>query len=234
MFQFPRFPSATYGFSRGYAGMTPRTLPHSGIPGSTPADGSPRLFAAYHALHRLLAPRHPPCALPSAVPAPSRALPTPALAPFVLPNVFTRLCTCSGTRPAATEIHIPASPDPVAAPARRLGPPRRPTRPSRNHRTRERRTSLLAKGTRAPETQKPAVRARRPACRRGTAGLGTALHHYHAWLISLPTTAPHTGCPSSIPNRLWTRPPGRRLAPSGGAGEIRTPDLPRARRALSH
>lgn len=26
-------------------------------------DGSPRLFAAFHALHRLLAPRHPPCAL---------------------------------------------------------------------------------------------------------------------------------------------------------------------------
>ena len=83
MFQFPRFPPHTYGFSVGYDGMTRRTLPHSGIPGSTPADGSPRLLAAYHALHRLLAPRHPPCALRSAAPAPSRALPTPALAPFV-------------------------------------------------------------------------------------------------------------------------------------------------------
>src|SRR3989442_14884958 len=28
-------------------------------------SGSPRLFAASHALHRLLAPRHPPCALSS-------------------------------------------------------------------------------------------------------------------------------------------------------------------------
>jgi hypothetical protein len=38
-------------------------LPHSEILGSTPARGSPRLFAACHVLHRLLAPRHPPDAL---------------------------------------------------------------------------------------------------------------------------------------------------------------------------
>ena len=89
MFQFPRFPSRAYGFSTRCEGMTPRTLPHSGIPGSTPADGSPRLFAANHALHRLLAPRHPPCALRSAAPAPSRARHTPDLAQYVLPS-YTR------------------------------------------------------------------------------------------------------------------------------------------------
>ena len=38
-------------------------LPHSDIPGSKPARGSPGLFAACHVLHRLLAPRHPPDAL---------------------------------------------------------------------------------------------------------------------------------------------------------------------------
>ena len=38
-------------------------LPHSDIHGSTPARGSPWLFAACHVLHRLLAPRHPPNAL---------------------------------------------------------------------------------------------------------------------------------------------------------------------------
>src|SRR5258708_34762575 len=38
---------------------------HSDIPGSKPACGSPRLFAACHVLHRLLAPRHPPYALSS-------------------------------------------------------------------------------------------------------------------------------------------------------------------------
>ena len=40
-------------------------LPHSDIRGSTIARISPRLFAACHVLHRLLAPRHPPNALVS-------------------------------------------------------------------------------------------------------------------------------------------------------------------------
>src|ERR1700683_758009 len=35
-------------------------FPHSEIPGSKPVRGSPRLIAAYHVLHRLSAPRHPP------------------------------------------------------------------------------------------------------------------------------------------------------------------------------
>ena len=38
-------------------------LPHSDTHGSTPARGSPWLFAACHVLHRLLVPRHPPNAL---------------------------------------------------------------------------------------------------------------------------------------------------------------------------
>src|SRR5262245_25696305 len=65
MFQFPRFASATYGFSGGYASITSRGFPHSGIRGSMPACGFPRLIAACHALHRFLAPRHPPSALSS-------------------------------------------------------------------------------------------------------------------------------------------------------------------------
>ena len=40
-------------------------FPHSEIPGSKPACGSPRLIAACHVLLRLLAPRHPPYALSS-------------------------------------------------------------------------------------------------------------------------------------------------------------------------
>ncbi len=65
MFQFPRFASGTYGFSDGYASITSRGFPHSGIRGSQPACGFPRLIAACHALHRFLAPRHPPSALSS-------------------------------------------------------------------------------------------------------------------------------------------------------------------------
>src|SRR5260370_25167713 len=47
------------------AGITGSGFPHSDIPGSKPACGSPRLIAACHVLHRLLAPRHPPYALSS-------------------------------------------------------------------------------------------------------------------------------------------------------------------------
>ena len=61
MFQFPGFASAAYGFSGG--SPLREGLPHSEILGSQPARGSPRLFAACHVLHRLLAPRHPPDAL---------------------------------------------------------------------------------------------------------------------------------------------------------------------------
>ena len=38
-------------------------FPHSEISGSMDICSSPKLFAAYHVLHRLLVPRHPPCAL---------------------------------------------------------------------------------------------------------------------------------------------------------------------------
>ncbi len=40
-------------------------FPHSEISGSKPTCGSPKLIAACHVLHRLLLPRHPPCALSS-------------------------------------------------------------------------------------------------------------------------------------------------------------------------
>ena len=43
------------GFSCGF--------PHSEIRGSRDICSSPRLIAAYHVFHRLLVPRHPPCAL---------------------------------------------------------------------------------------------------------------------------------------------------------------------------
>ena len=45
----------TEGFSAGF--------PHSDISGSMDICSSPKLFAAYHVFHRLLVPRHPPCAL---------------------------------------------------------------------------------------------------------------------------------------------------------------------------
>ena len=38
-------------------------FPHSDISGSRDICSSPKLIAAYHVFHRLLVPRHPPCAL---------------------------------------------------------------------------------------------------------------------------------------------------------------------------
>ena len=45
--------------------MTPAGFPHSEIHGSTLASSSPWHFAGSRVLHRLLTPRHPPCALGS-------------------------------------------------------------------------------------------------------------------------------------------------------------------------
>ena len=51
-------------------------LPHSEIPGSKPAHGSPGLIAACHVLHRLCMPRHPPNALQALDPKPSGQRPS--------------------------------------------------------------------------------------------------------------------------------------------------------------
>ena len=77
MFQFPGFASPAYGFSWRY--RLRGGLPHSEIPGSKPARGSPRLNAACHVLHRLSTPRHPPNALRSLA-----CHPAPAARPAVL------------------------------------------------------------------------------------------------------------------------------------------------------
>ena len=71
MFQFPGFASPAYGFGRG--SPVREGFPHSDTRGSTIARISPRLFAACHVLHRLLAPRHPPNALLSLYLSPAAA-----------------------------------------------------------------------------------------------------------------------------------------------------------------
>jgi hypothetical protein len=55
----------SYGFRPGFPRINEGGLPHSEIPGSKPVCGSPELIAAYHVLHRHLAPRHSPYALSS-------------------------------------------------------------------------------------------------------------------------------------------------------------------------
>ena len=65
MFQFPSFASYAYVFSVRCSGIGRSGLPHSEISGSKLVSSSPKLIAAYHVFHRLLAPRHPPTALNS-------------------------------------------------------------------------------------------------------------------------------------------------------------------------
>ena len=62
MFHFPRCRSARLCIQRAVMGRTPIGFPHSEIPGSKPARGSPGHIAASRVLHRLLVPRHPSCA----------------------------------------------------------------------------------------------------------------------------------------------------------------------------
>src|SRR5271156_6441664 len=65
MVHFPGFARARLWIHRAVRGFYLRGFPHSEISGSMPACGSPKLIAACHVLHRLLLPRHPPCALSS-------------------------------------------------------------------------------------------------------------------------------------------------------------------------
>ncbi len=63
MFQFRRFPTYAYLIQRTLPKYCFGGFPHSEIPGSMDICSSPRLIAACHVLHRLLMPRHSPCAL---------------------------------------------------------------------------------------------------------------------------------------------------------------------------
>ena len=63
MFQFRAFPSYAYLIQRTIPEYCSGVLPHSEISGSTLICSSPKLIAACHVLHRLLMPRHSPCAL---------------------------------------------------------------------------------------------------------------------------------------------------------------------------
>ena len=63
MFQFRAFPSYDYLIHRTILEYCSSVLPHSEISGSTLICSSPKLIAACHVLHRLLMPRHSPCAL---------------------------------------------------------------------------------------------------------------------------------------------------------------------------
>src|SRR4026208_387011 len=72
-------------------------LPHSDILGSKPVCGSPKLFAAYHVLHRLLAPRHSPYALSSLTIRNSKLTVTAARSQPPAPSKSTKLLLEAGS-----------------------------------------------------------------------------------------------------------------------------------------
>ena len=80
MFQFRRFPTYTYLIQCTLTEYCSAGFPHSEILGSMLMCSSPRLIAACHVLHRLLMPRHSPCALISLTS--STHTPYPLLPPF--------------------------------------------------------------------------------------------------------------------------------------------------------
>ena len=96
-FSSPAYLLIAYGFSDGSPGITRAGLPHSEIPGSQPAGGSPRLIAAIHVLHRLLVPRHPPYALASSA---SRSLDLTKPAG----STFSTKKPCSGRYPCVLSV----------------------------------------------------------------------------------------------------------------------------------
>ena len=59
----PRVPFHTLWIGVWITEVFSARFPHSDISGSLDICSSPKLFAAYHVFHRLLVPRHPPCAL---------------------------------------------------------------------------------------------------------------------------------------------------------------------------
>ena len=59
----PRVPLRTLWIHVRMAEGCSAGFPHSEISGSMDMCSSPKLIAAYHVLHRLLVPRHPPCTL---------------------------------------------------------------------------------------------------------------------------------------------------------------------------
>ena len=65
MFQFRRFPTYTYLIQCTLTRYCRAGLPHSEISGSSLICSYPKLIAACRVLHRLLMPRHSPCALSS-------------------------------------------------------------------------------------------------------------------------------------------------------------------------
>ena len=144
-----------------YSGKSTRALPRVGFPIRTSRDQrlvstSPRLFAAAHVLHRLLAPRHPPCALRLLI------MKNTCVCCYGVFKVHVGQAHTGENRPEGRSLKTQQRADSSGA---RLGPalvlPRRGRRRSRRARAR---TSLRLRGSTIwnPLSTGPSRRAERP------------------------------------------------------------------------
>jgi hypothetical protein len=105
MVHFPGFARTRLWIHRAVRRFYQRGFSHSEIPGSKPACGSPRLIAACHVLHRLLLPRHPPCALSSLTIKLTRHTAAHPLSKFVIPSEARHLLFSRSANPLLKPPH---------------------------------------------------------------------------------------------------------------------------------
>ena len=89
MVHFPELAHTRLCIQRAVTRVLLVGFPHSEILGSKPACGSPRLIAACHVLHRLLAPRHSLYALSSLIIKLTQAVAVRFIDPVVKPDLFS-------------------------------------------------------------------------------------------------------------------------------------------------
>ena len=196
-------------------------MPHSEILGSKPARGSPRLFAACHVLHRLLAPRHPPDALAFLGPHQRQPHHDP-----------TRSTTRRGPRPSATaptKRRQMRRPPPGAIPASTATTSCWPTARAERQRS----------GKHTHAKRAPCRRRKKKGRRARLAGTRRTTTHGRESLLAMPArraprhhlTMSKEHTPPPQPNRAGGAQTGRRFGRPGRA-RATTAALPEGKRGL--
>ena len=201
MFQFPGFASHAYVFSMGYPSRG--GLPHSDIHGSTPARGSPWLFAACHVLHRLLVPRHPPNALlmldTPGSPSPGRQSHPPCTG-----TIHARYAGVNTTRPTASPLQHTLLTPLNAAARQPLSAQPVPIRDRPGHSARPDRASTRRTTPAAAPTRRSRARPGRPP--RCPTRPGTHQNQIHMTKEPAPRTSRGRPQQASAPPQRGSRP----------------------------
>ena len=175
-------------------------MPHSDIHGSTPARGSPWLFAACHVLHRLLVPRHPPNALLALeIASPGSTRGTPPCTETILSRRCSAISNQDRSRspPASHQAdEVPAKADLFTQHTTGSCCIASPAAASTAHRPKTARSPKTARPTRSTRSLHASERSRRAAGRRATHGnpvrLATAARPETHQNLIYPDKEPHS------------------------------------------